>query len=48
MIYQLNPLSVYMIKKRKLSEVGAMGQFDGPLCTSFIDVDCTGELRRVS
>jgi len=43
MIYQLNPLSVYMIKKRKMSEVGVMAQFDCPLCTSFIDVDCPGD-----
>ena len=24
-----------MIQKREMTKVGAMGQFDGPLCTSF-------------
>ena len=32
-----DPLSIYMSKKRKSSEVGVMVQFDCPFCTSFIE-----------
>ena len=32
-----DPLSIYMSKKRKSSEVGVMVQFDCSFCTSFIE-----------
>ena len=32
-----DPLSLYMAKKRKTSDVGVTAHFDCPICTSFIE-----------